>query len=223
MIRLAIRRERPEEGGQGSAGVPFFTFFCFSSPAILKPPREHDCLHWISPLSKGNGMLIVFSGLPGTGKTTIANNLAVKTGAVYLRVDTIEQAIRNSGALAQDVGRSGYMVANELALNNLRLGHTVIVDCVNPVLESRIAWSEVALQAGSRLENIHVICSDKHEHRRRVETRTVDIPGLTPPTWQSVMDHEYEPWDEAPFCIDTAFASPAQAVSMIINRFPSWK
>jgi adenylylsulfate kinase-like enzyme len=208
MIRLAIRRERPEEGGQGSAGVPFFTFFCLSSPAILKPPREHDCLHWISPLTKGNGMLIVFSGLPGTGKTTIANNLAVKTGAVYLRVDTIEQAIRNSGALAQDVGRSGYMVANELALNNLRLGHTVIVDCVNPVLESRIAWSEVALQAGSRLENIYVICSDKHEHRR---------------TWQSVMDHEYEPWDEAPFCIDTAFASPAQAVSMIINRFPSGK
>lgn len=157
------------------------------------------------------------------GKSTIANDLAATTGALYLRVDTIEQAIRNSGALAQDVGRSGYMVANELALNNLRLGHTVIVDCVNPVLESRIAWSEVALQAGSRLENIHVICSDKHEHRRRVETRTVDIPGLTPPTWQSVMDHEYEPWDEAPFCIDTAFASPAQAVSMIINRFPSWK
>ncbi len=51
-------------------------------------------------------MLIVFSGLPGTGKTTIANDLAATTGAVYLRIDTIEQAIRNSGALAQDVGRS---------------------------------------------------------------------------------------------------------------------
>jgi predicted kinase len=91
-------------------------------------------------------MLIVFSGLPGTGKTTIANDLAVTTGAVYLRVDTIEQAIRNSGALAQDVGRSGYMVANELALSNLRLGGIVIVDCVNPVLETRIAWSAIALR-----------------------------------------------------------------------------
>lgn len=81
-------------------------------------------------------MLIVFSGLPGTGKTTFANDLAVTTGAVYLRVDTIEQAIRNSGALAQDVGRSDYMVASELALSNLGLGGIVIVDCVNPVLES---------------------------------------------------------------------------------------
>jgi len=166
-------------------------------------------------------MLIVFSGLPGTGKTTIANDLAATTGAVYLRIDTIEQAIRNSGVLAQDVGRSGYMVANELAVSNLRLGHTVVVDCVNPVIESRIAWSEVASRAGSRLVNIQVICSDKHEHQRRVETREGDIPGLRPPTWQSVLDHEYEPWNEAPFCIDTAMVSAVQAISMIVNRFLS--
>ncbi len=64
-------------------------------------------------------MLIVFSGLPGTGKTTIASDLAGRAGAVYLRVDTIEQAIRNAGVLEQDVGKSGYMVANELALRDL--------------------------------------------------------------------------------------------------------
>lgn len=163
-------------------------------------------------------MLIVFSGLPGTGKTTIAKDLVATTGAVYLRIDTIEQALRNSGALAQDVGRSGYLVANELALSNLRLGHTVIVDGVNPVSESRMAWSEVASTAGVRLFNVQVICSDKHEHQRRVETRTGDIPGLMPPTWQSVLAHEYEAWDEAAFCIDTALISPAQAALMITDR-----
>jgi predicted kinase len=166
-------------------------------------------------------MLIVFSGLPGTGKTTIATNLATRTSAVYLRIDTIEQAIRDSGALAQDVGRSGYRVANELALSNLRFGSTVIVDCVNPVLESRKAWSDIATGAGAPLVNIQVICSDEHEHRRRVETRKIDIPGLTPPTWQSVLDHEYEAWESAPFRIDTALTSPAQAVAMITERFLS--
>ncbi len=59
-------------------------------------------------------MLIVFSDLPGTGKMTIAYDLAARTGAVYLRIDTIEQAILNSGALARGAGRSGYMVAMSL-------------------------------------------------------------------------------------------------------------
>lgn len=34
------------------------------------------------------------------------------------------------------------MVANELALSNLRFGNTVTVDCVNPVIESKKAWSD---------------------------------------------------------------------------------
>jgi hypothetical protein len=45
-----------------------------------------------------------------------------------------------------------------------------------------------------------------------------DIAGLTPPTWQSVLDHEYEAWAEEPFTIDTALTSPAQAVSMLAKR-----
>jgi hypothetical protein len=57
------------------------------------------------------------------------------------------------------------------------------------------------------------------------ETRKIDIPGLTPPTWQSVLDHEYEAWESAPFKIDTALTSPAvavaMAVAMITERFLS--
>lgn len=160
-------------------------------------------------------MLIVFSGLPGTGKTTIAKALAVQTGAVYLRIDTIEQAIRDAGVLVQGVGSSGYQVANALALSNLALGQRVVVDCVNPVAESRQAWRETALRAGMPLVNIQVVCSDPREHQRRVETRTGDIPGLTPPTWQSVLAHEYEPWQASPFTVDTAHVSPNEALTMI--------
>ncbi|WP_017901800.1 AAA family ATPase [Pseudomonas asplenii] len=162
-------------------------------------------------------MLIVFSGLPGTGKTTIAKELAERTGAVYLRIDTIEQAIRNSGVLAQGVGRSGYLVANDLALSNLRLRRRVIADCVNPVGESRKAWRDIASLADVRLVNIQVICSDKHEHRRRVETREADVAGLTPPNWQSVLEHEYEAWEEAPLSIDTALMSATEAVELIMR------
>jgi predicted kinase len=46
-------------------------------------------------------MLIIFGGLPGVGKTAIARELARKLGAVYVRIDSIEQAIRNSGTGSQ--------------------------------------------------------------------------------------------------------------------------
>jgi predicted kinase len=162
-------------------------------------------------------MLIVFSGLPGTGKTTIARSLATRLDATYLRIDTIEQAIRNAGVLANDVGTNGYRVANELAMNNLRPGHSVVVDCVNPVAESRQAWADIAARSGAPLLNIEVICSDPHEHRRRVEHRQSDITGLTPPSWSSVVNHEYEAWTQPILRLDTTSLSVDQAVELIMG------
>ncbi|NJJ60593.1 putative kinase [Pseudomonas sp. SJZ103] len=161
-------------------------------------------------------MLIVFSGLPGTGKTTIARELARQTGAVYLRIDVIEQAIRDAGVLTGDVGASGYGVANALALSNLQLGHRVVADCVNPVQESRAAWTAMAAKAEVALINIQVVCTDSQEHQRRVESRTGDIPGLTPPTWQSVSAHEYERWDPPVLTLDTASVTATEAVALIV-------
>lgn len=161
-------------------------------------------------------MLIVFNGLPGTGKTTLAQALARQIGAVYLRIDVIEQAIRDAGVLAGDVGASGYGAANALALSNLRLGQTVVADCVNPVQESREAWKTSAATAGVALLDVRVICSDRQEHQRRVETRTGDIPGLAPPTWESVLAHEYEAWAKVPLTLDTALMTPDQAVTRLL-------
>jgi len=43
-------------------------------------------------------LLIVFGGLPGTGKTTIARELTRRLAATYLRIDMIERRLRE-GAL----------------------------------------------------------------------------------------------------------------------------
>ena len=49
-------------------------------------------------------MLIAFAGLSGAGKTTIARILAQRLGAAYLRIDTIEQALRSSRVLKKMSG-----------------------------------------------------------------------------------------------------------------------
>lgn len=163
-------------------------------------------------------MLIVFSGLPGTGKSTLARAVSEECRATYLRIDTIEQAIRDSGMLAADVGPSGYMVGYVLAETNLGLGRIVVADCVNPLAVTRNAWREVADRAGAALVDIEVICSDRAEHRRRIETRSTDIPALRLPTWEDVLRREYEPWASPRLVIDTAGRAVADTLAELRSR-----
>ncbi|KQX21924.1 AAA family ATPase [Variovorax sp. Root434] len=163
-------------------------------------------------------MLIVLGGLPGTGKTTIAREIAELVPAVYLRIDTIEQALRSARVLAGDVGPAGYIVAYDLARANLSLGQAVVADCVNPLPVTREAWRTVAADTASRIVEVEIVCSDIAEHRRRVEQRSVDVPGLVPPTWASVQRHDYAPWTTQRLVIDTATLSAREAAQSILSQ-----
>lgn len=158
-------------------------------------------------------MLIVLSGLPGTGKTTIARELARSTGAVHLRIDSIEQALRACGV---QVEGEGYAVAYAVAEDNLRLGRTVIADCVNPWASSRAAWRDAARRAGVHAREVEVVCSDAGEHRRRVESRSPDIPGHRLPSWQEVLDRDYHAWDRGRLVLDTAHLSLDECLNAIL-------
>jgi predicted kinase len=106
----------------------------------------------------------------------------------------------------------GYAVAQD----NLRLGRTVVADCVNPWPLTREAWRAVAQRAQVQSLDVEITCSDAGEHRLRVESRLADIPGHVVPTWQDVIDRDYHPWDNEPrLIIDAANVSVDEAVRRI--------
>ena len=118
--------------------------------------------------------LYIFAGLPGSGKTTLAQRLAQRLRCAYLRIDTVEQALRD--LCSCDVQGEGYRLAYRVAADNLRLGVSVVADSCNPIELTRREWEHVAREAGARHVNIELICSDAVEHRRRVESRDATVP-----------------------------------------------
>lgn len=160
-------------------------------------------------------MLYIFGGLPGTGKSTLAFALARRSGAVYIRIDTIEQAIRNAGLTVD--GPAGYLVGYALANENLRLGRNVVADSVNPLNITRKAWVDVALQANVPFVEIEIVCSDLVEHQQRIELREADISGLRLPSWQEVIERAYEVWTADHVVIDTTGQSRDCSISALFD------
>ncbi|NTE86370.1 AAA family ATPase [Agrobacterium rubi] len=163
-------------------------------------------------------MLIIFGGLPGSGKSTIAQALAQRLQATYLRVDTIEQAIRlsNSMAAGADVGSAGYVALYRIAADNLELGQTVIADTVNRIEITRAAFRKTATDAQRAFLEIEISCSDPELHRHRAETRQSTIEGHISPTWKDIQARTFEPWN-ADLRIDTAVLSVEESVARIMD------
>jgi AAA domain len=86
--------------------------------------------------------LVVMAGLPASGKSSIARELARQMNATWLRIDSMDQAIWASGDAPTDLRDWTYRAAQAVALDNLGLGHDVVGDCVNDSREARDGWAE---------------------------------------------------------------------------------
>lgn len=161
-------------------------------------------------------MLYIFSGLPGSGKSTLSQIIARQLSAVYLRIDTIEQGLRDLCAI--DVHDEGYRLAYRIANENLRVGVSVVADSCNPIELTRHGWEQVARDARADYVNIEVICSDPSEHRRRAETREAQVPGLKLPTWNEIENREYHGWTVERVIVDTAGRSKTECASDLLSK-----
>ena len=174
--------------------------------------------------------LTVVGGLPAVGKTTVCREvLRLRAEArprsrppTWLRIDSIEQALRDSGEMLPGMpAGAGYYVAAAVARDVLASGGDVLVECVNPLPITRRLWEETASAVDARFLTVELICSDVAEHRRRARQRAGDIEGLEPPTWQEITHRDYAPWPEADLRLDTSRLTAAEAARAIIGLHPA--
>ncbi len=168
--------------------------------------------------------LIVLAGLPGSGKSTLAESVSRGLSTPVFSVDPIEAAMWRSGLPRAQTGIAAYDVAITMADEHLRLGHSVIIDAVNPVEAPRAAWRNLAAKYRADLKIIECVCADEAIHRRRIESRIRNIAGMPEITWARVLERraECEPWTDERLILDTSVQPPekllAEALSYVHSR-----
>ena len=141
---------------------------------------------------------MLLSGLPGSGKTTLARALCLDRRAVHLRVDTIERAICESELAPPSPIDAGYRVAAAQAAELAGQGQNVVCDAVNASAQGRDAWPDPDLVIWVRI-------SEPLRVARLKECSFAEYP------------HDWQDWPRDVHIVDGAGDPAAQAAEIWEN------
>ncbi len=152
--------------------------------------------------------LIVFTGLPGTGKSSLAEAVARELGIPVFAKDWLEATLirceLHPAEGGPPLGSVGYQLLTTLAERQLQLGQSVILDSVASTLSIRAEWRTLAITYQAEWRVIECICSEEAVHRERLSVRQRGIPGWHELDWSEVerVRAYYAPWNEERLILD---------------------
>lgn len=144
--------------------------------------------HRVGWIMSMQAKLIIFSGLPGTGKSTLANRLARELQVPLLCIDDlIGEVPEGAGTSFWD---SKVAILLRLAEVQLELGLSVILDSVFMNMD-RYHAQELARKYGPRFYPIYMFVSDDQVWEQRVRARYEDAKGIRVASWERIQ-HQRE-------------------------------
>jgi predicted kinase len=153
--------------------------------------------------------LIILAGLPGAGKSRLAEALGRMLKAPVFAKDFLEAALLRAGLAQVEgsralLGRLGYDLLTELARRQLQLGQSAILDSVASTNSIRDEWRALARSYDATWRVLECVCSDEALHRARLATRQRDIPGWPELEWSEVerVRGYCAPWEEDHLILD---------------------
>jgi predicted kinase len=132
---------------------------------------------WPSPAGPAC-RLIVFGGVPGSGKSTLADAVGRQLSIPVFAVDWLLGALTPFGGRHFDrLLDLGYEQLTTLAVRQLSLGQSAILDAPVEDVAVRQRWLSLATAAGASFTAVLSSCPDLELHRSRLASRDRGIPG----------------------------------------------
>lgn len=148
--------------------------------------------------------LILFAGMPGSGKTTLARLVAQDLKLPLFSKDRMQRVLRDHH-LAEESSGDGYYLILDLADEQLSLGVSPILDATFPLDHFRMVASEIAARYGANFCAFYCECSDDEVWKSRMQRRVQYVPNWQPVGWDVVlrMRDYYQPWNDNALTVDS--------------------
>lgn len=138
--------------------------------------------------------LVIFSGLPGTGKSTLADKLARELRWPLLRIDDVTGEIPENPTVSFWDSKVAILLG--LTEAQLELGVSVILDSVF-MNRDRNHAQELARKHQARFRPVYVFVSDENAWKERVTTRSQEMNHKDVATWERIQRQRghFRKWD----------------------------